>query len=94
MIPNVITPNGDTRNDVYVVSTKGVTKLDISIWDRWGLKMWEGTGLTADVKGNVNTWDGTTSGKECPDGTFYYMIKAYKFDGQILEYQGFLTLIR
>ncbi|MBL7892560.1 MAG: gliding motility-associated C-terminal domain-containing protein, partial [Bacteroidia bacterium] len=65
-VPNIITPNGDKKNDVFVITTKGVTKLDITIWDRWGLQMWEGTGLTPDaVTGFFNTWEGkTTSGKE------------------------------
>ncbi|MBL7891274.1 MAG: gliding motility-associated C-terminal domain-containing protein, partial [Bacteroidia bacterium] len=68
----------------------------ITIWDRWGLQMWEGTGLTPDaVTGFFNTWEGkTTSGKECPDGTYYYMLKAYKFDGDIVEDKGFISLVR
>jgi len=93
IIPNVITPNGDNKNDFYVISSKGVINIDISIWNRWGLKLWEGNGLIPDSNGNFVTWDGKTSGSECPDGTYYYFIKAYKYD-KILQYQGFLTLIR
>lgn len=87
-IPNVFTPNGDNINDVFVIFARGFQNLEVSIFDRWGLKMWSSSGTTS-------AWDGkNTNGKECPSGTYYYIVKATKYDSTIKEFSGFLTLIR
>lgn len=94
-VPNVFTPNDDTKNDLVRIFTKGVSKVDVTIYDRWGLKMAEITGAVPDVNGYVTAWDGkNASGKDAPDGTYYYIAKAYGFDTKTHEYTGFLTLIR
>ncbi|MBI2271775.1 MAG: gliding motility-associated C-terminal domain-containing protein [Bacteroidetes bacterium] len=88
VIPNVFTPNGDSRNDVFKVTTKGIRNLEMSIWNRWGLKIIETNGPTA-------TWNGLTSAeKECVDGTYLYMIRAFRTDEKVFDYTGFITLIR
>ncbi|MFB6307104.1 MAG: gliding motility-associated C-terminal domain-containing protein, partial [Flavobacteriales bacterium] len=38
-IPNVITPNSDGENDVFKVSHKGLKRLKIAIYNRWGQKV-------------------------------------------------------
>ncbi len=87
-IPNVFTPNGDNINEVFVIFARGFQNLEVSIFDRWGLKMWSSSGATS-------AWDGkNTNGKECTSGTYYYIVKATKYDSTIKEFSGFLTLIR
>ena len=58
--PNVITPNGDGKNDTFNVGAKLET---IEIYNRWG---------QAILKTNAyqNDW-----GKDIPVGTYYYYLK-------------------
>jgi gliding motility-associated-like protein len=84
----VFTPNGDNVNDVFYFNLTGVAALEGDIFDRWGLKIYT---FHAPNEG----WDGrTTSGVEVQPGTYYYIIKATGFDGNVHEEKGFITLIR
>lgn len=70
IVPNVFSPNGDMINDAFGIQTTGLTDYKLSIYDRWGLLMFEST----DV---AQFWDGKTmDGKACPDGTYYYILTA------------------
>ena len=61
LIPaNVITPNGDGKNDAFVL---GVKLESIEIQNRWGQAMLK----TNEYK---NDW-----GKDIPVGTYYYLLK-------------------
>ena len=84
----VFTPNGDNVNDVFYLNSTGVATLEGDIFDRWGLKIFT---FHAPNEG----WDGhTTSGVEVQAGTYYFVIKATGFDGNVHEEKGFITLIR
>lgn len=87
-VPNVFTPNGDIQNDIFYITSKGLETLQVEIYNRWGMKLYE----FDTVNGG---WDGRTSqGTEAPDGTYYYILKANGVDGEVYNMQGFLTLIR
>ena len=61
-VPNIITPNNDNLNDVFVVpySQRG-GKLEI--YNRWGRKVQE-------FASYQNEWSGAGQ----PDGTYYYFL--------------------
>jgi gliding motility-associated-like protein len=71
---NVITPNADGDNDVLNID--GLRNIydnfQISIFNRYGRLIWDGSAKTAD-------WDGTSnqinSNKLLPSGTYYYSIQ-------------------
>ncbi|MBX7095290.1 MAG: gliding motility-associated C-terminal domain-containing protein [Flavobacteriales bacterium] len=86
-IPNVFSPNGDGVNDVFTVLTEGVTDLEMVIYDRWGLKV----GAFSGINGS---WNGQNKAKDCPEGTYYYLLNCTKVDGSKFEQQGTVTLIR
>jgi gliding motility-associated-like protein len=89
-VPNVFTPNGDNSNDIFFVKTANLSEISALIYDRWGNKIYE---LTTD-KGNI-AWDGKTqTGKEAPDGTYFYIITAKGKDGQDYNKKGTLSLFR
>jgi gliding motility-associated-like protein len=83
-VPNVFTPNDDGINDILYVSGLCIkNNFQFSVYDRWGVQMY------STVQRN-NGWDGrTTSGKQAPDGVYYYIIK---LDDK--TYTGFAQLIR
>jgi len=80
-IPNIFTPNSDGINDLWQFDLK--KNAVCIIYNRWGNKIFESNK-------NVIKWDGrTTSGIECADGIYYYVIQAEKEN-----YKGFIQLIR
>lgn len=89
-VPNVFTPNGDNSNDIFFIKTANLSEITAMIYDRWGNKIYE---LTTD-KGNI-AWDGKTqTGKEAPDGTYFYIITAKGKDGQNYDTKGTVSLYR
>jgi gliding motility-associated-like protein len=59
--PNVITPNGDERNDTFKVELEG--KVGLNVFNRWGNEVFNET----DYK---NDWDGG----ELSPGVYYYYL--------------------
>ena len=85
-IPNVFSPNNDGNNDVFFIESTGVTNLDMQIYNRWGMLMFE----TSDINA---TWNGrTSSGAICPEGTYFYIIKITTDKTE--TFKGTLTLLR
>lgn len=84
IIPNVFTPNNDGVNDLYIVTAKNVTEFNLVILNRWGETVFE----TDDIS---TPWDGTWNGKPCPDGTYFYMIRAQTSSGELVKH-GHVTL--
>ena len=88
VIPNIITPNGDNTNDYFFVKHEGISALEMVIYDRWGLQMWQSSSLNG-------IWDGKHNGKDVPEGVYFYLIKATNSKtGETKDYQGFITLIK
>lgn len=87
-IPNVFTPNGDARNDLFKISGNGIKNLNCSIYDRWGLKMYEWDGING-------YWDGKTkTGAPAVDGSYFYIINYTDFKDVSKTEKGFLSLFR
>ena len=87
IIPNVFTPNGDSANDIFKVTAFNIVEFSCTIFDRWGLKMYEWN----ELKGG---WDGKTDGKEVPAGTYFYIVNAKDIDNKEIKKQGALSLFK
>ena len=88
-IPNVFTPNGDGKNDVFSFNAINMGDIYVIIYDRWGLKMFEET-----ATGNVK-WDGkNTGGNTVTDGTYFYIVKATGLDGTIYDLKGTINVFK
>jgi gliding motility-associated-like protein len=88
-IPNVFTPNGDGINEIFYVSTNGVTEITGTIFNRWGKKIFEWNGTPSTTLG----WDGKINGNKAEDGAYYYIISAKGADGKEYNEKGYLQLI-
>lgn len=65
-IPRGISPNGDSKNDVFDLTGFGVAH--ITIFNRYGVEVYSRANYT-------NQWDGhTNDGQELPSATYYYVI--------------------
>jgi gliding motility-associated-like protein len=84
-IMNVITPNGDGKNDVLDMgSVTNGDNCSISIMSRWGDYVFR-----QDVY--QNDWGGvSTAGKDLEDGTYYFILQC----GNEVRYRGPVTIIR
>ncbi len=83
-IPNVITPNGDGRNDAFEI--KGLGKFaasEIVIFNRYGDHVLE-------KKGYQNDWD--APGQVA--GTYFYVLKLTDGSGRVHEYKGWIQVIK
>jgi gliding motility-associated-like protein len=87
IIPNVFTPNGDNRNDIFKINTVGIKDLTCGIYDRWGLKLFEWSGINGG-------WDGSVKSGTAPDGTYFYILNYTDQKGESKTEKGFLSLFR
>ncbi|MDC3338062.1 gliding motility-associated C-terminal domain-containing protein, partial [Flavobacteriales bacterium] len=87
-IPNIFTPNGDGKNDLFLPTTQGIEQYELLIYNRWGQ-------LIASIERTNQGWDGRNSaGEIIQDGTYYYVISALGFDGKEFSEQGHFMLER
>ena len=91
-VPDIFSPNGDGENDYFYVQGKGIEILNMAIYDRWGDKVFENTGFTANDK--YQGWDGTYKGKPVNAAVFVYVITGTFIGGSEIREQGNLTLVK
>ncbi len=87
IIPTVITPNSDGKNDAFFVDNLNVLypKCEVIIVNRWGTLVFESVGYNTP-------WNGTFKGEELPMGTYYYKILLN--DSEKQSYTGPISIIR
>lgn len=86
--PNVFTPNGDEVNDEFRPSYKSIKSYNISIYNRWGRKIYQSDDIT---KG----WDGKNGNSQCAEGVYMYVAEAEGFDKDVrFTRKGSVTLVR
>ena len=83
--PNVFTPNGDSNNDEWnPFLSEGES---FEIFNRWGIKVFE-------LSKTNQVWDGrTTSGQECMDGVYYFVVNNKNEKNSKIK-KGFIQLVR
>jgi gliding motility-associated-like protein len=85
-IPNSFTPNGDGLNDVFLPVGYGLTEIRLSIYDRWGHRIFTSN------KDNTG-WDGTSNAKLCEQGVYIYQLEAKIATGTSLMRTGHVALL-
>jgi gliding motility-associated-like protein len=86
-IPNAFTPNGDTRNDVFRVYTHNIAKMQVSIYDRWGIKIVEWSDMNLG-------WDGRVSGSPAQADTYVYRVETKDVNNKEEVFVGHVSLVR
>jgi gliding motility-associated-like protein len=86
LIPNAISPNGDSRNDVWKLEFIGLKypNASVEVYNRWGQRVFQSDGYTTP-------WDGTMNAEPLPAGTYLYVIDLK--DGSE-PFKGTVLLIR
>ncbi|MDR2281938.1 MAG: gliding motility-associated C-terminal domain-containing protein [Sphingobacterium sp.] len=83
-LSNVVTPNGDGYNDKLVfISEEQFMSLELTIVNRWGDRLYHNSSYD-------NSWDGAgLSG-----GTYYYVMKAKRHKGDVVNQRGWILLTK
>jgi gliding motility-associated-like protein len=89
-IPEGFSPDGDGRNDQFVIYyTQGRT-VSLEVYNRWGNLVYKNNNYLNDWNGTAN--QGTILyGEALPESTYYYLIN---IDGETTTRKGYLTLWR
>ncbi|KIO77422.1 hypothetical protein TH53_09060 [Pedobacter lusitanus] len=86
-VPNLITPNGDGKNDKWVI--EGISNFPnnkVTIFTKTGQTVF----ATRNYSNESNYWEGLFNGGPLTTGTYFYIIDI----GAKQPYTGFITLIR
>ncbi|MBL8002601.1 MAG: gliding motility-associated C-terminal domain-containing protein [Flavobacteriales bacterium] len=88
-VPNVFSPNGDGKNDTFVIEHSSGGFLILRIRDRWGLPV-------AELSGPSLAWDGRTmpGGLPVPEGVYFYVLDVAQADGTMQRRTGTVQLLR
>jgi gliding motility-associated-like protein len=87
-LPNVFSPNGDAQNDELKIYGRGLEWTYLTVYDRWGNRVFESSDLNA-------AWDGKYQGNVLNTGVYVYILKG-KCIGTWEEFEkhGNVTLTR
>ena len=91
--PTAFTPNGDGLNDRFTFAILGASKIEVSIFDRWGERVYYDPAQPNGVSDSYG-WDGTKSGKNAPEDTYVYQLRVTYFDNTVKTKTGTVTLMR
>jgi gliding motility-associated-like protein len=86
-VPNAFTPLSGDENSIVLVRGFGVAKMQFTIWNRWGQKVFE-------TNNQKQGWDGKVKGVVQPMDVYVYTLSIEFSDGQKFNKKGDLTLIR
>ncbi len=86
-LPDAFSPNGDGSNDVLFVYGGQIEKIELSVYDRWGEKVFTSSSVS-------DGWDGNFKGKKATSGVYMYVLKTFFEDGDVVDSSGNITLVR
>lgn len=86
-MPNAFTPNGDGENDVLRLMGNSIDVMYLTIYDRWGEKVFESDN-------QEHGWDGTFKGEKLPPDVYGYYLEVKCFNGRELFKKGNIALLK
>ena len=90
-VPNAFTPNGDGSNELFygVGYVEGMKNFEMSIWDRWGGKLFSTNDPNQSWNGRFNN-----SGELVPNGVYLYLVEYDTPRLQRIQLKGYATVVR
>ncbi len=86
-IPNAFSPNNDQQNDVLFVRGNTIESMFLTIYDRWGEKVFETNSIHTG-------WDGRYKGKPVPPDVYVYYLETTCYNKAEYRKKGNITVIR
>jgi len=100
MLPNIITPNGDGRNDIFRPDNKTafIKSMKFSVFNRWGVKVYDSNATTGGDALYIN-WPGVdNNGNRLTDGVYFYEAEVEFFtidpSKAKAKYKGWVEIVR
>ena len=94
---NLLTPNGDGDNDVFVIRNIELYPENyLEIYNRWGVKVYDVSGYGQNGRYFIGESDGRATiqrNSSLPTGTYFYILK-YKSNGAWKQRKGYLQLTK
>jgi gliding motility-associated-like protein len=94
-VPNVFSPNNDGKNDQFTIFSKSGqvnTILSLQVFNRWGSMVFQRTNF--DSNNTALGWDGSFNNEVLPDGVYVYWAAIKMVNGEDMQIQGEVTLLR
>ena len=91
-IPNVITPNGDSKNNSFYIKGSGIREIELFVYNRWGALVGELNDID-DIFEPTDSFQVWQPNEAETSGTYMYFYKAKGFEGQVLEGTGTITVL-
>lgn len=88
-VPNAFSPNADGINDEFKVGGLGIRNLEMTIYNRWGEKL-----FYRKDNSNSFSWDGSYLGETVPDGSYMFTIFARDSRNRPYFFKGMVTVLR
>lgn len=85
--PTAFSPNGDKLNDTFHVSGQFIVKMELSIFNRWGV-------LIFNTDSKDETWDGTINGKPAAEDAYVWHVQVTDLAGRSYKESGTVALLR
>jgi gliding motility-associated-like protein len=86
-IPSAFSPNKDGHNELFRVYGERLDQLEVSIYNRWGEKIYSANGSNFG-------WDGKYRGEDCPVGVYSYEVQFPDLQNQLQIEVGKFSLVR
>ena len=87
-VPNVFTPRRDINRTFGMRNNIKAIDFTLTVFNRWGLKVFE-------TNNQDEHWDGTYNGKECPEGSYVWVITYRQFEGtDMVKKKGTVLLLK
>jgi gliding motility-associated-like protein len=86
-IPNAFTPNTDGKNELFMPVLRGVSRYLFSVYNRWGMKLFQ-------TENQSQGWDGTYNGEDCMQDVYIYKVLVTPDNGRPRVYEGQVMLYR
>ena len=93
-IPTAFTPNADGLNDYFEVNILGANTIEVSVFDRWGERVYYNAAQHNGLLNNGDAWDGKKGGKAMPYDTYVYQLKVLFYNSTTEDKSGTITLVR
>jgi gliding motility-associated-like protein len=86
-VPNAFTPNGDGKNDAFLVVGPSINEVELRIFNQWGQQIFASQDKTRG-------WTGLYNGVPQPAGVYIYTVKATLYNKTVITKRGTVLLIR
>jgi len=85
---NAFSPNDDGINDIFLIKSAFLNQFELTIFNRWGRKVFHSTDIQQG-------WDGhLPGGGIAPQGVYVFVARGVSLNGEVIQRQGSVMLIR